>query len=178
MSKLHIYAFLIKIMSMNFHNMEYLSNINNIYKYIHNPYECWRGQRRPYSDSDNFGAYTLMDRKVNRKPARAPTQVPDPKLLKMENLPCDYHLIESRVKRRWVLCWWKWTGWRSHKWSKVLRGLSLVGLAVDIIDLAKGDWMVVVLHPGEPARNCVVVVPLARTHLRLSWNMNNSHARF
>jgi hypothetical protein len=36
--------------------MEYLSNINNIYKYIHNPYECLRGQRWPYSDSDNFGA--------------------------------------------------------------------------------------------------------------------------
>ena len=56
MSKLHIYAFQIEIMSMNFHNMEYLSNINNIYKYIHNPYECLRGQRWPYSDSDNFGA--------------------------------------------------------------------------------------------------------------------------
>ena len=58
MSKLHIYAFLIKIMSMNFHNMEYSSNINNIYKYIHNPYECLRGQGWPYSDSDNFGACT------------------------------------------------------------------------------------------------------------------------
>ena len=54
------------------------------------------------------------------------------------------------------------------EWSKVLRRLSLVGLAVDVVDLPEGDWVVVVLHPGEAARNCVVVVPLARTHLRLS----------
>ena len=87
-------------MSMNFHNMEYLSNINNIYNYIHNPYECLSGQRWPYSDSDNFGAYTHMDQKVNGKPAKAPTQGLEPKLLKMENLPCDYHLIESRVKSK------------------------------------------------------------------------------
>ena len=54
------------------------------------------------------------------------------------------------------------------EWSKVLRRLSLVGLAVDVVDLAEGDWMVVVFHPGEATCDGVVVVPLASAHLRLS----------
>ena len=40
--------------------MEYWSNINNIYKYVHNPWMFKRGQRWPYSDSDTFGAFAYV----------------------------------------------------------------------------------------------------------------------
>jgi hypothetical protein len=91
-------------MSMNFHNMEYLSNINNIYKYIHNPYECLRGQRWPYSDSDNFGAYVCMytysriwskSKRVTGEGSN--TRVGSKVKLTMRLRLC--HLIESRVKQ-------------------------------------------------------------------------------
>lgn len=44
--------FLIDLISEVFHNLEYLSSINSIYKYVHNSQECleegWLGL--PYSD--------------------------------------------------------------------------------------------------------------------------------
>ena len=60
--------------------------------------------------------------------------------------------------------------------SKVLRCLGLVCLAVHVVDLAEGDRVIVVLHPGEPACDRVVVVPLRRAHLCLSCDATFSCA--
>ena len=51
------------------------------------------------------GLVAGTDPKVNGQPTKAPTQWMAPKLLKeTDNLPCDYHLIESRVKQM-SDCW-------------------------------------------------------------------------
>ena len=147
--------------------MEYWSNINNIYKYVHNPWMFKRGQRWPYSDSDTFGAFAYV---VKLKSSVKYNWITDdiPKLLKKKNLPA-LQLPPIKVKRMRILDWWGWIGWWSRLESEVLGGLRLVGLAVHVVDLAEGDRVVVVLHPREPAGDRVVVVPLACAHLRLTW---------